>query len=377
LFLSDLPILDNKGPRPAFKAGGENREERNNRRNREMNGTTDFEKPRTGGAAGGGSAVGQNRNANRRPFDGRKRERDRQSGSDKTGVKSVDKRDGAGAHNWGTHKQDIDDLNKPPTDDEQKEGGEEAVEDAAPAAPVEEEPKEMTLDEWKAQRQAQLLQPQYNLRKAGEGEAAAQWDKMKRLDKKPEESVGRKDDGSGKKEADGKKKQVLNIEFNFNDGRRGGLGRRPGGPGGRGEGRGDRGDRGEGRNFEKREPRGDRGDRGEGRQDRGEGRGDRGEGRGDRGEGRNFEKREPRGDRENRGDRGDRPDRGDRRPRPPRENADETQEGGNGGENRGERRPPRRPRFENTRPRGDYHGHGQAAPHAPKVDDERDFPSLG
>jgi plasminogen activator inhibitor 1 RNA-binding protein len=297
-----------------------------------MNGTTDFEKPRTGGAPGGGSATGQNRNANRRPFDGRKRERDRQSGSDKTGVKAVDKRDGAGAHNWGSHKQDIDDLNKPPTDDEQKEVGEETGDDAAPAAPaVEEEPKEMTLDEWKAQRQAQLLQPQYNLRKAGEGENAAQWDNMKRLDKKPEESVGRKDDGNAnKKDADAKKKQVLNIEFNFNDGRRGGLGRRPGGDQPRRPGGGDRNQRRSG-------PPRDNAD-----QPRRSG--------------------PPR-------DNGDQP----RRPRPPRDNADESNEGKNaGGENR-DRRPPRRPRFEN-RGRGDYQNN---APHAPKVDDERDFPSLG
>lgn len=272
-----------------------------------MNGNVDFEKqPRTGGAGG---AVGP-RNPNRRNFDGKrdgKRERDRQSGSDKTGVKSVDKRDGGGAHNWGSHKQDIDDLNKPPTDDENKEGGEENADDSTPTAPIEEEPKEMTLDEWKAQRQSQLLQPQYNLRKAGEGEDNAQWDKMKRLDKKiGDGDVGRKDDiaaAAAKKEADAKKKQVLDIEFHFNDGRRGGLGRRPN-TGGRGGGAG-----GPGQN---------------------------------------------------------------RRPRPQRDNADESH--GDGGEQR-ERRPPRerRPRFENRR--GEYHG--QDAPHAPKVDDERDFPSLG
>lgn len=53
------------------------------------------------------------------------------------------------------------------------------------------------------------------------------------------------------------------------------------------------------------------------------------------------------------------------------EGGEESHEGG--GEHR-ERRPPRRPRFENNR-RGDFHGHD--AQHAPKVHDERDFPSLG
>lgn len=43
----------------------------------------------------GGGRTGNNR----RQYG--KREFDRQSGSDKTGVKAVDKREGAGAHNWG------------------------------------------------------------------------------------------------------------------------------------------------------------------------------------------------------------------------------------------------------------------------------------
>lgn len=64
---------------------------------------------------------------------------------------------------------------------------------------VEEEVKEMTLDEWKAQRQANRLKPQYNLRKAGEGEDAKQWKQMVALDKKrvgwamgPFEKIGQK-----------------------------------------------------------------------------------------------------------------------------------------------------------------------------------------
>lgn len=55
-----------------------------------------------------------------------------------------------------------------------------------PEAPVEEEPKELTLDEWKAQRAALRQKPNYNLRKAGEGEDLTQWKKMYALDKKKE-----------------------------------------------------------------------------------------------------------------------------------------------------------------------------------------------
>lgn len=61
---------------------------------------------------------------------------------------------------------------------EPKEGEPEAEQ-----APVEEEPKELTLDEWKAQR-AGRQKPQFNIRKAGEGEDPSQWKKMYELNKK-------------------------------------------------------------------------------------------------------------------------------------------------------------------------------------------------
>lgn len=163
------------------------------------------------GGAGGG-----------RPFEGRQREFDRKSGSDKTGVKAVDKRDGGGAHNWGTHKQDIEDLQNGATlaggdasDASDKEtekssavaavgtepavnGGDAATTAVAPAAAdkpqtaeqiaaaaaaaeaqrlAEEEARELTLDEWKAQRGVRA-KPQFNIRKAGEGEDTSQWKQM-------------------------------------------------------------------------------------------------------------------------------------------------------------------------------------------------------
>lgn len=99
------------------------------------------------------------------------------------------------------------------------------------AKPVEEELKEMTLDEWKAQIAAARSKPQYNIRKAGEGENAAQWDKMVALDKKKAETAEAEENETQKT---GKQKQVLDIEFHFNDGRRGGLMGRPRGRGGKG-----------------------------------------------------------------------------------------------------------------------------------------------
>lgn len=189
------------------------KEERNNRRNRDGEGGErgprrdgesrqqqqngpigEFNREdrprRQGGQGGAGGQQGGNGGASAGMQRRGKREFDRQSGSDKTGVKAVDKRDGAGAHNWGSHKQDLDDLTKGGeymTDGEKNDsaveesGKEEATGEAAPAA---DEPKEMTLDEWKAQRQAMRAKPQYNLRKAGEGEDTKQFQNMVPLNKK-------------------------------------------------------------------------------------------------------------------------------------------------------------------------------------------------
>lgn len=195
----------------------ENREEKNNRRNRDVN----------------NDEISQRKLQNftkRSDFRG-KREYDRQSGSNKTGVKAIEKRDGAGSHNWGSAKADAKEYNSfqedyvPQDTEEEKNhiadpGKDDVTEQHDIKIPVEEELKEMTLDEWKAQLAAARSKPQYNLRKAGEGEDATQWDKMVALDKKKTE-VGVEEENETQKTS--KQKQVLDIEFHFNDGRRGGL----------------------------------------------------------------------------------------------------------------------------------------------------------
>lgn len=211
-------------------SGTENREEKNNRKNREVN--NDENGPRK-------SQAGNKR------FDVRgKREFDRQSGSNKTGVKAIEKRDGTGSHNWGSAKLDAKEYNNfqedyMPHDTEEEKGPaseitKEEQTEQTEIKPVEEELKEMTLDEWKAQTAAARSKPQYNLRKAGEGENAAQWDKMIALDKKTTE-VRTEEENEIQKI--GKQKQVLEIEFHFNDGRRGGIMGRPRGRGGKGTSR--------------------------------------------------------------------------------------------------------------------------------------------
>uniref|UniRef100_A0A1B0BB52 Hyaluronan/mRNA-binding protein domain-containing protein n=1 Tax=Glossina palpalis gambiensis TaxID=67801 RepID=A0A1B0BB52_9MUSC len=228
----------------AFKTqNGEGREQRNNRRN--------FRE------SGGGGATNEFANEQREPRQFRdrdnrggpprnreggfrKREFDRQSGSDKTGVKAVDKRDGAGAHNWGSVKQEIEDMNKSANEteitltDKEESSNEQSPEQ--PAAPEEEETKEMTLDEWKAMR-GERSKPQYNLRKPNEGEDTSEWKKMIVLNKnkkKGEESSEEEleYDPSMYPQRVGRLQRIMDIQFNFNDGRRGGFGR--------GRGRGNR-----------------------------------------------------------------------------------------------------------------------------------------
>ncbi|XP_054743117.1 plasminogen activator inhibitor 1 RNA-binding protein isoform X1 [Anastrepha obliqua] len=231
---------------------GETREQRNNRRNARENGFAG----NFGAQIEGGSSQQQPRQfrdrENRGPprnrnFEGGnrggKREFDRQSGSDKTdlkfsGVKAIDKRDGAGAHNWGSVKEAIDDVNKSDVEagnvtDKAEESGNEQVDQT----PVEEETKELTLDEWKAQKQ-QRVKPTFNIRKAGEGEDTTQWKKMivlnnnKKKDNESEEEL--EYDPAMYPQRVGRQQRVLDIQFNFNDGRRGA------GFGGRGRVRGPR-----------------------------------------------------------------------------------------------------------------------------------------
>uniref|UniRef100_A0A182M9G6 Hyaluronan/mRNA-binding protein domain-containing protein n=1 Tax=Anopheles culicifacies TaxID=139723 RepID=A0A182M9G6_9DIPT len=316
-------------------------------------------------------------------FDGRgKRELDRQSGSNKTGIKAVDKRDGAGSHNWGSSKQDAKEYSNNPEQDFQPQdadtsaeanpertnvsnGAEESGADGTGAAKSDDEAKEMTLDEWKAQKAAVRLKPQYNLRKAGEGEDSSQWDKMVALDRKsntkPVEKSGTGADGAEEDDGNdthskpvtsggggggsGKNKQFLEIEYHFNDSRRGGLGRSRGGRGGRGGG----------------------GGRGMGREGGGPG------GRREYGGGDNYRGGADGGAEGGRynnyagdggGEGGERPQRdyNRRNNRPPMGGGpDRNYEGG----------------MNNKYSRPNPRSAKQHVPAAPKVDDEHDFPSLG
>uniref|UniRef100_A0A182RNI2 Hyaluronan/mRNA-binding protein domain-containing protein n=1 Tax=Anopheles funestus TaxID=62324 RepID=A0A182RNI2_ANOFN len=377
-----------RGPNKNGTVGGGGNDDKYPRKPRDFDGEGQ-RKPYAQNGAGGGGGV--------KRFDGRgKRELDRQSGSNKTGIKAVDKRDGAGSHNWGSSKQDAKEYSNNPDQDYQPQdadtsaeanaertnvsngGAEEAGADGTGAAKSDDEAKEMTLDEWKAQKAAVRLKPQYNLRKAGEGEDSSQWDKMVALDRKSNVKVALEKSGAGADGAEeddgndthskpvtsgtgggggsGKKKEFLEIEYHFNDSRRGGLGRSRGGRGGRGGGGGGRGMGREGGGPGGRREYGG-GDNYRGGADGGEGGGrfnHYGSGGGDGGDGG-----------------GDRPQRdyNRRNNRPPM--------GGGGGGGGGGPDRNYEGGMNNKYSRPNPRSAKQHVPAAPKVDDEHDFPSLG
>ncbi|KAF7250359.1 Intracellular hyaluronan-binding protein 4 [Varanus komodoensis] len=135
------------------------------------------ERPMRGRGGGRGSLRGRGRgggmNRTFNGFDQRgKREFDRQSGSDKTGVRAEDKRGGSGPRNWGAVKDDLSELEQtaPMEETAETEENSGAPEGETPAKiaegePVEEVVQEMTLDEWKNLQEQNRPKPEFNIRK--------------------------------------------------------------------------------------------------------------------------------------------------------------------------------------------------------------------
>lgn len=303
-----------------------------------------------------------------------KREFDRRSGSDKAGVKPTEKREGFGKNNWGNYADDEKAQNE--TTEQNNTNDEQAInnanEEIENVEPVEEEPKVLTLEEYRKQEQEKRLVPKYNIRKPGEGDTQ-QWKKgyVLKKDKEEEEEVVVYEEIEVEEKQHGKHKKVLDIDITFREDRKNTFGG------------GFRGDRG---NFRFNRDRGDRPPRG-----------DREE-RSDRPPRRDREDRPPR---EDRGDRSDRPprrdDRGPREDRPPREDGDRQdrreRNRNEDGEEREERRERRERRHDGDgdnredrsgrrddrgprRSGGNFRSKG-GKPAAPKFDDLNDFPTLG
>lgn len=99
-----------------------------------------------------------------------KREFERHSGSDRTGIRAEDKKGGSGAHNWGTVKDDLSDMEQstpmeetPET--EERQGVEGDTEARVIEGTVEAAVPEMTLDEWKSLQEQVRPKPEFNIRK--------------------------------------------------------------------------------------------------------------------------------------------------------------------------------------------------------------------
>ncbi|MEJ1271880.1 hypothetical protein NN561_002726 [Cricetulus griseus] len=130
-------------------------------------------------------------------FDSRgKREFDRHSGSDRSGLKHEDKRGGNRSHNWGSVKDELtespkyiqkqvsyncSDLDQSNVTEETPEGEKHPMPDTENKEnegedTKEEDPKEMTLDVWKVIQNKDLAKVEFNIRKPNEG-AYGQWKK--------------------------------------------------------------------------------------------------------------------------------------------------------------------------------------------------------
>uniref|UniRef100_A0A1I7XA88 HABP4_PAI-RBP1 domain-containing protein n=1 Tax=Heterorhabditis bacteriophora TaxID=37862 RepID=A0A1I7XA88_HETBA len=174
------------------------------------------------------------------------RQFDRQSGSDRTGVRGTDKKEGYGKGNWGNDKDELAGETEPvPTTEEQPEPEpvrEKTAEELAQEAQEAELAKQKTLKEFMAAQKKEA--PKFNVRKAGEG-TQENFGKLVPLQK--EIISDEKDEEETIVVHREPRKKYLNIDIQFTDASRGGRDRergdRPmrgrGGP--RGGGRGGRG----------------------------------------------------------------------------------------------------------------------------------------
>nr|CAB3265981.1 plasminogen activator inhibitor 1 RNA-binding protein [Phallusia mammillata] len=238
---------------------------------------------RVRGGRGGFRGNGGQRNfRNNYRNDGRddrgKREFDRRSGSDRSGVRPTDKRDGGGSRNWGTPGGEIEETqpaqleNEVVTNwadqvdsEEQSEKKTSKVDsekedegDKNEGAAEEAAEQELTLDEWKALQNSNAKKLEFNIRKPGEGEDNAKWKNMKVL-----HAVSSKEaTNAGMGGEDGHRRPAKNfveVDIRFTDptrGQKAGRGRGGGGGGARGAryggNRGNRGNSGTGGAYNSR-----------------------------------------------------------------------------------------------------------------------------
>lgn len=210
-----------------------------------------------GGFRGGRGGRGRGRGR------GGAREFDRRSGSDRSSVKAFDKRDGSGSYNWGTPQDELAASEEQQSkgfgapkdsDDAPIESTEETQEGGNVSGSDENENKEnvgtpeMSFAEYKKQQEESRSKPQYNIRKANEGERVKGLKQLKKPTEEDNEADGSlffpKKYYEEKLKTSGRVKEHMNLEFQFASGDNRHMdtdrGRRGGRRGGRGGSRGGR-----------------------------------------------------------------------------------------------------------------------------------------
>lgn len=150
--------------------------------------------------------------------EGEVRRFDRHSGSEKTGIKAVDKKDGAGKGNWGTATDEVvieetmgqavegetkDWAERVDENDEKKEGD----------VPEEDTPNFMTLEEYKALKSQINKRNDFNIRRPGEGEDQSKWGKTYLLPKKADEEDEEDEEEEDEDEEDDEPEDVQKKEL--------------------------------------------------------------------------------------------------------------------------------------------------------------------
>jgi len=173
-----------------------------------------------GGRGGGGRGRGRGGN----------REFDRRSGSDRSSVKAVDKRDGSGSYNWGTPQDEINAASEEHSggfggpkenEDAPTDNVEQTQDEESQAEEVKDEgPAEMTFDEYKKISETRN-KPKFNLRKV-EGENKKGIKTLKKPTEAESESSGSlyfpKKNVSETYKTSGRVQEKLSLDFRYSGG---------------------------------------------------------------------------------------------------------------------------------------------------------------
>jgi plasminogen activator inhibitor 1 RNA-binding protein len=163
---------------------------------------TDGAPQREGGDRPRGGGRGRGRGGRR---DG-DRKFDRKSGDPKSSYKGSDKREGAGAGNWGTTEDDLKAQTEPTEEKPAVDGAAAATEEEkAPPAPVEPEEKTLTLEEYRAQQKKSNRNPNAKVQEDKEAASNVQVERTKKgraarvkeVDFKPAPISSRRGDNRG------------------------------------------------------------------------------------------------------------------------------------------------------------------------------------